>query len=221
MVKTNLGLVEYCKKQLGLPYWWGTFGQVATQDLLDQKKKQYPSQYTARDFTLQFGKRVHDCVGLIKGYLWTNDKGTIIYTPSQDKDVSGMKANCIIGNIKDIPELKGLLVFMKGHVGVYIGNGEVIEAKGHKYGVVKTKLKDRPWTEYGKLKWINYIEEEELMPDIPEVSITEKREKVKQVANLDEKTINYLFDDYFYREPLLDKFYKLAVDAEKYRNGLK
>ena len=72
-------------------------------------------------------------------------------------------------------------------------------------------------------QWLDFLKrlEESLMPDIPEVSITEKREKVKQVANLDEKSINYLFDDYFYREPLLDKFYKMAVDAEKYRNGLK
>ena len=114
MDKTNNGLVEYCKKQLGLPYWWGTFGQVATQSLLDQKKKQYPKQYTASDFSQQFGLRVHDCVGLIKGYLWTNDKGKLTYILDQDKDVSGMLSHCKeIGDIKNIPEIKGLLVFMK------------------------------------------------------------------------------------------------------------
>ena len=42
---------------------------------------------------------------------------------------------------------------------MYIGNGEVIEARGHRFGVVKTKLKERPWTEYGKLKWIEYKED--------------------------------------------------------------
>lgn len=40
---------------------------------------------------------------------------------------------------------------------MYIGNGKVIEAKGHAYGVVETELKKRPWTTYGKLSWINYI----------------------------------------------------------------
>lgn len=128
------------------------FGQIATKNLFEQKKKQYPNQYTASDFTSQFGKRVHDCVGLIKGYLWTNENGKIIYNASEDKDVSGIKANCIVGKIKDIPEIKGILVFMNGHVGVYIGNGEVIEAKGHKFGVVKTKLKERPWTEYREVE---------------------------------------------------------------------
>lgn len=106
----------------------------------------------------QYGQKVHDCVGLIKGYLWSeNLSSTPIYNSKQDKDVNGMKANCVeTGNIKSIPELPGVLVFMPGHVGVYVGNGEVIEARGHLYGVVKTKLKDRPWTEWGKLKWLRY-----------------------------------------------------------------
>ena len=161
-MKTNYGLVEYYKRQLGLPYWWGTFGQVATKTLYEQKKRQYPNQYLAADFKNQFGMRVHDCVGLIKGYMWTNDEGRIEYNAKQDKDVSGMLAQCNeIGNVLNIPEIPGVLVFMKGHVGVYIGNGEVIEAKGHAYGVVKTKLKDRPWDTYGKLSWLNYIVEME------------------------------------------------------------
>ena len=36
----------------------------------------------------------------------------------------------------------GLAVCMEGHIGVYIGNGEVIEAKGNHDGVVKTKLSE-------------------------------------------------------------------------------
>ena len=70
MSKTNIGLVEYALAQLGKPYWWGTFGQTASAELLAQKRAQYPEYYTADDFKSQFGQRVHDCVGLIKGYLW-------------------------------------------------------------------------------------------------------------------------------------------------------
>ena len=33
-MKTNSGLVAYAKEQVGLPYWWGTFGQTATSSLL-------------------------------------------------------------------------------------------------------------------------------------------------------------------------------------------
>lgn len=157
-MKTNLGLVEYCKAQLGKPYWYGTFGQIAAENLLRQKSAQYPTQYKWTDFVEQYGQKVHDCVGLIKGYLWSENLNSIpIYNSKQDKDVNGMKANCIeTGNIKSIPELPGVLVFMNGHVGIYVGNGYVIEARGHLYGVVKTKLKDRPWTEWGKLRWLEY-----------------------------------------------------------------
>lgn len=158
MSKTNLGLVEYCKAQLGLPYWYGTFGQIATQGLLRQKSAQYPSQYKHNDFIEQYGKRVHDCVGLIKGYLWCDSPmASPIYNASQDKDVSGMLANCSVnGNISTMPDELGVLVFMDGHVGIYIGNGKVIEARGHLYGVVETKLKERKWIKWGKLDWLTY-----------------------------------------------------------------
>ena len=69
-MKSGKGLKEYAIAQLGKPYWWGTFGQVADGALYAQKKKQYPAYYTAADFPNQYGQKVHDCCGLIKGYLW-------------------------------------------------------------------------------------------------------------------------------------------------------
>ena len=69
MAKTNTGLVAYAKANIGNPYWYGTFGQVGTQTLLDSKRKQYPSFYTSARYAAckkDIGKRVHDCVGLIK-----------------------------------------------------------------------------------------------------------------------------------------------------------
>ena len=38
-MKTGQGLVEYAKAQIGKPYWWGTFGNIATPELLAYKKK--------------------------------------------------------------------------------------------------------------------------------------------------------------------------------------
>ena len=55
-----------------------------------------------------------------------------------------------------MPELPGALVFMSGHVGVYIGDGYVVEARGHNYGVVKTKLSARAWKTWGKHPLIDY-----------------------------------------------------------------
>ena len=158
-MKTAKGLVEYANAQLGLPYWYGTFGQKATAELYAAKKKQYPELYKSwNDFPTQYGKRVHDCVGLIKGYLWSETAtATPKYNSSQDVSANGMLARCKEnGSILTMPDVPGILVFMDGHVGIYIGGGFVIEARGHQYGVVKTALKSRPWKWWGKCPWIDY-----------------------------------------------------------------
>lgn len=160
MSKTNRGLVEYAKAQLGKPYWFGTFGQTATELLYKTKQRQYPNYYTANDYSSQYGQRVHDCVGLIKGYLWSDEpESTPKYRASQDASANDMLALCReSGKISTMPEIPGVLVFSHQHVGVYIGNGDVIEARGHAYGVVKTKLSSRGWKNWGKCPWIEYIE---------------------------------------------------------------
>lgn len=158
MSKTNTGLKDYCIKMLGLPYWYGTYGQTSSKQLYYSKRRQYPNQYQWACPDSQLGKRVHDCVGLIKGYLWSETPSSKPkYKSSQDVSANGMYDVCKIkGNINTMPDEVGILVFMDGHVGVYIGNGYVIEARGHAYGVVKTKLAGRGWKRWGKCPWIKY-----------------------------------------------------------------
>lgn len=160
MNKTAQGLVEYCRAQIGRPYWWGTFGQIATEALYTGKRAQYPSDYTAGDFPSQYGQKVHDCVGLIKGYRWCDTPdGKPTYNMAQDVSVGGLFDQCIEkGDIATMPDVPGICVFRgdMGHVGVYIGNGKVIEAMGHAYGVVETKLRERGWAFWGKPDWLDY-----------------------------------------------------------------
>ena len=162
MTKTNTGLVEYALAQLGKPYWWGTFGQIASAGLLVQKRTQYPDRYNTYgdECKKQFGQKVHDCVGLIKGYLWCDTPDSEpIYKAAQDVAVSGLYMVCTkSGSIDTMPNIPGVCVFMRNmsHVGVYIGDGYVIEATGHARGVVKTKLAGRGWGLWGKPRWISY-----------------------------------------------------------------
>lgn len=160
MSKTNTGLVEYALAQLGKPYWWGTFGQTANAGLLAAKRQQYPGYYTANDFASQFGQKVHDCVGLIKGYRWCDTPDSEpAYKSVQDVAVSGLYMSCPeSGSIDTMPDIPGVCVFMRdmSHVGVYVGGGEVVEATGHARGVVKTKLAGRGWGLWGKPRWISY-----------------------------------------------------------------
>jgi len=164
MIKNNIGLVEYATKQLGKPYWYGCFGQLSNPSLLANKKRQYPKYYTATDFNSQMGMKVHDCIGLVKGYMWCSSPEDTkpIYCSNGFPDVSAnMQYNRSKkkgDRLSTLPEVPGVLVFMSGHVGIYIGNGEVIEARGHAYGVVKTKLVRRPWKRWAYIDEIQYLQ---------------------------------------------------------------
>lgn len=65
------------------------------------------------------------------------------------------------GTIDTIPEIPGLAVWHEGHIGIYIGNGQVIHASGTKVGVVQTPIGSSGWTHWLKIPYITYIEETE------------------------------------------------------------
>ena len=161
-------LCIYAIGQLGRPYWLGGFGQEATEDLYQRTKDRLGINYP--DYKSQLGKKVHDCCGLVKGFFWTPDADSTKYTYQKtmpDLGVDGQFDACTeTGDINTIPEIKGILVFTQNmsHMGVYIGNDEVIEARGHDYGVVKTKLKSRNWAKWGKLKYLDYTDAEVAKP---------------------------------------------------------
>ena len=134
MSKSNSGLVSYAKAQIGKPYWWGTFGQYGTKALYEQKKKQYPSAYNWPYNSGTDSTKVHDCSGLVKGYLMCeNNDASPIYNPSFDMNAAGLyKFAKERGHISDMPDLPGLLVFYESleHVGVYVGNADFCEDRG-------------------------------------------------------------------------------------------
>jgi len=163
-MKQSSWLVEYAIGQLGRPYWYGTFGQVASAGLLAEKRKQYPKYYDQSRYKIrfdsQFSQKVHDCSGLIKGALWCDTiNGAPKYNAAHDKGANGMINACTEkGSINTIQNIPGLVVWKNNHIGIYIGDGYVIEARGHDYGVAKTKLEDRGWLKWGKLPWVEYAE---------------------------------------------------------------
>ena len=76
----------------------------------------------------------------------------------RDVGADGMFRSAVIfGEISSIPDTPGLAVCMSGHIGIYIGNGEVIEAKSNHDGVVKTQLSEGSWTYWMQLPGITYL----------------------------------------------------------------
>lgn len=162
-------------------YMWGTFGSPVTESIIAQKAGQYPTSYnTTKQSALRalIGKGYFgfDCVGLIKGLLWgwVGDKsktyGGATYESNNVPDISAdtmiTKCSGVSTDFNDI--VAGEAVWMKGHIGVYIGNGKVIESTSSwSSGVQITALgnigtisglNSRKWEKHGKLPYIEYVE---------------------------------------------------------------
>ena len=168
--KNNLDLAQWAIEahDAGWGYVWGTYGHVLTRSYYEAKLAQYPEGVgNYADFILAnwLGKRTADCVGLVKGYCWFNPEAQSIgYAVNGMPDIATeqMIEWCDEkGSMDTMPEIPGLLLWMDGHVGIYIGDGYAIEAMGTRYGVVKTQVAGRGWQKWGKIPCIEYLEEAE------------------------------------------------------------
>lgn len=168
--KNNLDLVQWAieaeKAEWG--YVWGTYGDIFDQALFDYKLEQYPDEVGGyEEFIRQnwLGGRTADCVGLIKGYGWLNaESRQVEYGTNGMPDIGAdtmYEYASEKGTIDTIPEIPGLAVWHEGHIGIYIGGGQVIHASGTRVGVIKTPLDQSGWTHWLKIPYINYIEETE------------------------------------------------------------
>lgn len=138
----------------GWGYIYGERGDIWTA------KKQAAA---TRDTTVKYGsqwigKRVADCSGL---FAWAfSEMGGKNYHGSNTIWNKYCKSQ---GTISEATELvPGMAVFQvsngnRHHIGLYIGNGKCIEAKGTRYGVVESKIGH--WDEWGLLKGVDYDEE--------------------------------------------------------------
>ena len=55
-----------------------------------------------------------------------------------------------------LPEVPGVALRFDGHVGVYVGNGYAVEERGFNYGCVRTRVKNRKWTHWYQLPFVDY-----------------------------------------------------------------
>lgn len=139
----------------GWGYIWGGAGQTWTE----AKQKAATRPMTVKYGSKWIGKRVADCSGL---FVWAfKQLGESIYHGSNTiwKKYCSNK-----GKITTTTELKaGTAVFLtrngnRHHIGLYVGGGTVVEAKGTAYGVVTSKLSH--WDEWGELKQVSYSDGE-------------------------------------------------------------
>lgn len=141
-------------------YIWGTAGVLWTA------AKQAAA---TREQTVKYGKKwinhyVADCSGL---FSWAfKQLGGFMFHGSNTMwdQYCTAKGELKKGKRADGQDLKpGTAVFTynkdtgkRGHVGLYIGNDSVIEASSTQTGVIKSKITNTKWVEWGELKGVKY-----------------------------------------------------------------
>lgn len=139
-------------------YIWGQWGGTWTQAKQNAASREMTVKYGSK----WIGHRVADCSGLFR---WAySELGEAIAHGSNsifDRYCSA-KGTLKNGKRTDGADLlPGTAVFTgdakeHGHIGLYIGNGKVIEAAGTRQGVIKSDVTDSKWTYWGELKAVDY-----------------------------------------------------------------
>lgn len=171
---TNLQIVEQCKKMCGMGgavekksgkityykerfgYVLGGQGEMYSKSLAQKwgavKRCGKSAAYFTRDCARWFGRRIVDCSGMIVEAIRAYDKG------HEDSSANKFRREFVkSGKISSIPELPGVAVWKSGHIGIYIGDGKVIEARGNRHGVVLSELSSQAWKEWGYIDGITYV----------------------------------------------------------------
>lgn len=151
MAKSANEFIRFVKSKVGTPYVYGAKGMDGklTLERLDMLKKANPGIFTTSYYARAkryVGRVCTDCSGLISWYTGILRGSAGYYsTALVKKPISQLDETMI-----------GWAVYKKGHIGIYIGGGYCIEAKGINYGTVKTKVSSTRWTHVLKLKDIRY-----------------------------------------------------------------
>ncbi len=169
---------EYVKKLLDIYhnystyYAWGAFGAPAN--------KKNRERYKVPD-TLNPGTFLFDCSGFAYKAIpwgWCGDKNKTYGGATYNKipTDTNFKKLCYDQSADFTKIYHGECVFMEGHVGIYIGQGKVVECTSAWDNCVmitecaNTKIKTdckhkRTWLLHGKLPFVSYSNKEEIGPE--------------------------------------------------------
>lgn len=157
-------------------YVMGCYGSPMTDENKDiyTKNHKYNTNAVRKRVILKASSNTFgfDCSNLIKGVLWgwkgdKNDPfGGAVYNSNNviDKNADGIIDICkdVSDNFSNIEV--GEAVWLKGHIGIYIGKGLVVESTpkwndGVQITAMNKSIKGyhtRIWDKHGKLPWISY-----------------------------------------------------------------
>lgn len=141
-----------------------------------------------------------DCVGLIKGVLWGwNGNAERLYGGADyaSNGVPDINADTMIQKCSDLStdfstvEI-GEAVWIPGHIGVYIGDGKVVECSPQWRNGVQITSK-RKWQKHGKLPYITYSQTGDDIVYI-EMNTLKSNSRGEQVKTLQRLLVGFGYD---------------------------
>lgn len=150
-VLTGQKLATFAQGKKGTPYVYGAKGADGplTQAKLDYLAKVYASTFTTsylEKAKKYVGKTCTDCSGLISWYTGKVYGSAQLYSQAYARlPISQWKKFAV-----------GTVLWKEGHVGVYLGDGKVAEARGINYGTIISNISDVKWVYGLTFSWMSY-----------------------------------------------------------------
>ena len=158
MAKTAKEVVEYFERlySSGAIYVWGMNGEIIDETSISKTMQRFQS--TQYNYEYYMNK-----LAVGKGKIGADCSGSMLPVSGFDATAQGYYNKCSTkGSINYIDKSIVCLVF-KGssaasinHIGLYCGNGYVIEMRSSKDNCVKSKLESGGWKYFGVPAWIDY-----------------------------------------------------------------
>lgn len=183
------------------PWGWPANDKMITRATTQGSNARTNRQWLAKANTVKGKGFLFDCVGLIKGILWgwcgdlSRPYGGAGYACNGVPDCDAKKMiDCCRDVSTDFSAIvPGEAVWMDGHIGIYVGNGMVVEATPKWQGGVQistcanvcAKLVpgtagSRTWTKHGKLPWVDYAAQENKIEEDEDMSYEQWKEYMDQ-----------------------------------------
>ncbi len=144
---TASGLITHAQQALarGAKYLFGCALKPLTLAELDRLHSEYPQYVTDARYQIArsqyIGQICTDCSGLVYSYFPKYRQTDQMYNGAKTRN--RLDKNNVVGVVPP-----GAVLWRDGHVGIYIGNGMEIEARGFDYGMQKRKVSDTTFTHW-------------------------------------------------------------------------
>lgn len=168
MMRRRDVIAEAALQRIGCGYLMGATGQVCTQAVINSQARQYPAY---ADRIEQYGSkwlrlRVYDCAQLTRAAYAAG--GIKLPSGATSQYGAGVwRRKGVRGSLPD--DRAGYLLFVyrdnrMQHVMVTVGNGYMVDARGHASGVLFSRSDDYAWTDWCEPEGLDdMIDESELL----------------------------------------------------------